>query len=343
MSHHIKQIIKRDGRTVDYDINKIATAIYKAAEVLGGHNEEMAMNLAKEVERYLVEECHNEKPTVEEIQDAVEKMLIENGHARTSKEFILYRAERTRVREMNTRLMKTYEDLTFKDAAEVDNKRENANINADTAMGTMLKYGSEGSKQFYQMFVLKPEHAKAHREGDIHIHDLDFYTLTTTCCQISLSKLFKDGFSTGHGFLREPNDIQSYAALACIAIQSNQNDQHGGQSVPDFDYAMSDGVRKTYRKLYWTNLGKLIDMKYDVDGSVDKVKMIGQTIMENYDVYPVMDDNNGYREKEFIYLKELVDEEEIEKLQLRAVKYAHKEVRRATYQAMEAFVEYIPL
>ena len=338
MSHHIKQIIKRDGRTVDYDINKIATAIYKAAEVLGGHNEEMAMNLAKEVERYLVEECHNEKPTVEEIQDAVEKMLIENGHARTSKEFILYRAERTRVREMNTRLMKTYEDLTFKDAAEVDNKRENANINADTAMGTMLKYGSEGSKQFYQMFVLKPEHAKAHREGDIHIHDLDFYTLTTTCCQISLSKLFKDGFSTGHGFLREPNDIQSYAALACIAIQSNQNDQHGGQSVPDFDYAMSDGVRKTYRKLYWTNLGKLIDMKYDVDGSVDKVKMIGQTIMENYDVYPVMYDNNGYREKEFIYLKELVDEEEIEKLQLRAVKYAHKEVRRATYQAMEAFV-----
>ena len=149
--------------------------------------------------------------------------------------------------------------------------------------------------------------------------------------------MFKDGFSTGHGFLREPNDIQSYAALACIAIQSNQNDQHGGQSVPDFDYAMSDGVRKTYRKLYWTNLGKLIDMKYDVDGSVDKVKMIGQTIMENYDVYPVMDDNNGYREKEFIYLKELVDEE-IEKLQLRAVKYAHKEVRRATYQAMEAFV-----
>ena len=338
MEHRIRKIIKRDGRTVDFDINKIATAIYKAAEVLGGNNAEMAMNLAEEVEKYLVEVCHNEKPTVEEIQDAVEKVLIENGHARTSKEYILYRAERTRVREMNTRLMKTYEDLTFKDASEVDNKRENANINADTAMGTMLKYGSEGSKQFYQMFVLKPEHAKAHREGDIHIHDLDFYTLTTTCCQISLSKLFKDGFSTGHGFLREPNDIQSYAALACIAIQSNQNDQHGGQSVPDFDYAMSDGVRKTYRKLYWTNLGKLIDMKYDVDGSVDKVKMIGQTIMENYDVYPVMDDNNGYREKEFIYLKELVDEEEIEKLQLRAVKYAHKEVRRATYQAMEAFV-----
>ncbi len=338
MSDRIKEIIKRDGRTVAYDIEKIKVAIYKAAEVLGGKNEEMAEELAEEVERYLVEELDNDRPTVEEIQDAVEKVLIENGHARTAKEYILYRAERTRIREMNTRLMKKYEDLTFKAAKDNDMKRENANINADTAMGTMLKYGSEGSKQFYQMFVLKPEHAKAHAEGDIHIHDLDFYTLTTTCTQIPLQKLFKGGFSTGHGFLREPNDIQSYAALACIAIQSNQNDQHGGQSVPDFDYAMSDGVRKTFRKLYWTNLGKLIDMLYDQDGNVDKVKMIGQSIMDTDGIYPIMDDDNGYREKEIIYLKELVPEEDIDKLQTRAMKYAHKEIRRATYQAMEAFV-----
>ncbi|MBQ3924380.1 MAG: anaerobic ribonucleoside triphosphate reductase [Firmicutes bacterium] len=338
MSERIKEIIKRDGRTVEYDIDKIKVAIYKAAEVLGGKNEDMAEDLAEEVERYLVEELNNDRPTVEEIQDAVEKVLIENGHARTAKEYILYRAERTRIREMNTRLMKKYEDLTFKAAKDNDMKRENANINADTAMGTMLKYGSEGSKQFYQMFVLKPEHAKAHAEGDIHIHDLDFYTLTTTCTQIPLQKLFKGGFSTGHGFLREPNDIQSYAALACIAIQSNQNDQHGGQSVPDFDYAMADGVRKTYRKLYWTNLGKLIDMLYDQEGNVDKVKMIGQSIMDADGVYPIMDDDNGYRDKEVIYLKELVPEEDIEKLQKRAMGYAHKEIRRATYQAMEAFV-----
>ena len=110
-------------------------------------------------------------------------------------------------------------------------KRENANIDADTAMGTMLKYGSESAKQFYEMCVIEPKFARAHREGDIHIHDMDFYTLTTTCCQIELRKLFKGGFSTGHGVLREPNDIASYAALACIAIQSNQNDQHGGQSI----------------------------------------------------------------------------------------------------------------
>ena len=134
------------------------------------------------------------------------------------------RAERSRIREMNTRLMKTYEDLTFKEAKDNDIKRENANIDGDTAMGTMLKYGSEGAKQFYEMFVLKPEHARAHIDGDIHIHDLDFLTLTMTCCQIDLIKLLEGGFSTRHGHLQEPNDIQSYAALACIAIQSNQND-----------------------------------------------------------------------------------------------------------------------
>ena len=241
----ILKIIKRDGRETDFDINKISEAIYKAAEVLGGKDHDMANYLARQVELYMLEVCHNNTPTVEQVQDAVEKILIENGHARTAKEYILYRAERTRIREMNMRLMKTYEDLTFKDAKDNDVKRENANIDGDTAMGTMLKYGSEGAKQFYEMYVLNPAHSKAHREGDIHIHDLDFLTLTTTCCQIDLEKLFKGGFCTGHGFLREPNDIRSYSALACIAIQSNQNDQHGGQSIPNFDYSMEMGVKKT--------------------------------------------------------------------------------------------------
>ena len=110
------------------------------------------------------------------------------------------------------------------------------------------------------MYILDPKHAKAHREGDIHIHDLDFLTLTTTCCQIDLDKLFTGGFSTGHGFLREPNDISSYSALACIAIQSNQNDQHGGQSIPNFDYAMAKGVQKTYRRVYRQNLARALEL-----------------------------------------------------------------------------------
>jgi ribonucleoside-triphosphate reductase (formate) len=334
----IKQIIKRDGRTVDFNVEKIADAIYKAAKVLGGRDYDMARFLARQVEVYLLEICHNETPTVEQIQDAVEKVLIENGHARTAKEFILYRAERTRVRDMNTRLMKIYEDLTFKEAKDNDTKRENANIDGDTAMGTMLKYGSEGAKQFYEMFVLKPEHAKAHREGDIHIHDMDFLTLTTTCCQIDIEKLFKGGFSTGHGFLREPNDIQSYAALACIAIQSNQNDQHGGQSIPDFDYGMANGVKKTYRKLYWTNLGKMLNLLFDIEDGVEQVKAIGAEIMEKDDIYPILADDNGYKEKEREYLRDIIDEKFIDKLQKKATKYANEEIRRSTYQAMEAFV-----
>lgn len=334
----IKQIIKRDGRTVAFDSGKIAEAIYKAAEVLGGKDRNMANFLAKQVELYLTEICHNETPTVEQIQDAVEKILIENGHARTAKEFILYRAERTRVRDMNTRLMKTFEDLTFKDAKDNDTKRENANIDGDTAMGTMLKYGSEGAKQFYEMFVLKPAHAKAHREGDIHIHDMDFLTLTTTCCQIDIEKLFKGGFSTGHGFLREPNDIQSYAALACIAIQSNQNDQHGGQSIPDFDYGMANGVKKTFRKLYWTNMGKMLNLLFDIEDGVERTKAIGAEIMEKYDIYPMIADDNNYKEIEREYLKSIIDEKYIDRLQQKTTKYANEEIKRATYQAMEAFV-----
>lgn len=334
----IKQIIKRDGRTVDFDIDKITDAIYKAAKVLGGKDHDTAKFLARQVEVYLLEICHNEIPTVEQIQDAVEKVLIENGHARTAKEYILYRAERTRVRDMNTRLMKIYEDLTFQEAKDNDTKRENANIDGDTAMGTMLKYGSEGAKQFYEMFVLKPEHAKAHREGDIHIHDMDFLTLTTTCCQIDIEKLFQGGFSTGHGFLREPNDIQSYAALACIAIQSNQNDQHGGQSIPDFDYGMANGVKKTFRKLYWTNLGKMLNLLFDIDDGVEQVKDIGKDIFEKHGIYPIIADDNNYKEIERDCLKEIIDEKFIDKLQKKAAKYANEEIRRATYQAMEAFV-----
>ncbi|MDD6190992.1 MAG: anaerobic ribonucleoside triphosphate reductase [Firmicutes bacterium] len=334
----IRKIIKRDGRTVEYDNNKIADAIYKAANVLGGQDRNTAVYLAKQVELYLTEICHNEFPTVEQIQDAVEKVLIENGHARTAKEFILYRAERTRVRDMNTRLMQTYADLTFKDAKDNDTKRENANIDGDTAMGTMLKYGSEGAKQFYEMFVLKPEHAKAHREGDIHIHDMDFLTLTTTCCQIDIEKLFKGGFSTGHGHLREPNDIQSYSALACIAIQSNQNDQHGGQSIADFDYGMSNGVRKSFRKLYWTNIGKMLNLLFDIEDGVERAKAIGAEIMEEEGIYPVLADDNGYKKFEAEKLAALIDGKFIAAIQQKATKYANEEMDRATYQAMEAFV-----
>ena len=332
----IQKIIKRDGRLADFDVDKIADAIFKAAQVLGGRDREMSVYLAKQVELYLLEVCHNQVPTVEQIQDAVEKILIENGHARTAKEYILYRAERTRVRNMNSKLMKIYEDLTFKEAKENEIKRENANIDGNTAMGTMLKYGSEGAKEFYKSYVIDPKFSKAHEAGDIHIHDMDFYTLTMTCCQIDLVKLLQGGFSTGHGHLREPNDIESYAALACIAIQSNQNDQHGGQSVPNFDYGMAPGVKKAYKRLYVTNLGKMLDFLEDVEDGVERMKALAGKIEHEHGVFPCMAWDNNYEELELAELIKFIPEADGKKIQDRYRKCAGKELRKEPCQAMGA-------
>lgn len=331
----IQQIEKRDGRCVFFDITKIANAIYKAAEASGGHDYQLSMRLALDVADYVEAHSPSATPTVEYVQDAVEKILVEQGHARTAKAYILYRNERSRQREMNTGLMKIYEDLTFQFAIENDIKRENANIDGDTAMGTMLKYGSEGAKQFNEMFLLEPHIAKAHREGDIHIHDFDFYTLTTTCTQIDLLRLFENGFSTGHGFLREPNDIRSYSALACIAIQSNQNDQHGGQSVPNFDYSMAPGVRKTYWHNYRDNLAKALEV-FDIE---EEGLEPAKALIEACDQKPVLADDNGTSEQIRDRLLERgIAPETVERVMAFTLKYARRETERATYQAMEALV-----
>lgn len=334
----IAQIIKRDGRQSAFELDKITNAIFQAAQASGGHDYQMAETLARQVEQNLEQALSGEIPTVEQIQDEVERVLVETGHARTAKRYILYRNERTRVREMNTRLMKVYEDLTFKSSLENNVKRENANIDGDTAMGTMLKYGSEGAKQFYEMFILDPEHARAHREGDIHIHDLDFLTLTTTCCQIDLLKLFQGGFSTGHGFLREPNDIRSYSALACIALQSNQNDQHGGQSIPNFDYSMAPGVKKTFRRAFTDNLTKAIEIYLEQeDGELLSKSIVKNAERETGEI-AVFADGNGFDEAVERLLCDHSDERTAAKIMRFTRKYAVKETRRNTYQAMEALV-----
>ena len=335
----ITKIRKRDGRTTAFNVQKIADAIYKAAISVGGSDYSAALSLADEVCRQL-EADNNTDPTVEEVQDVVEKVLVENGHAKTAKAYILYRADRTRIREMNTSLMKIYEDLTFKSARDCDIKRENANIDGDTAMGTMLKYGSEGAKQFNELYVLDPVHSKAHIEGDIQIHDLDFLTLTTTCCQIDLIKLFKGGFSTGHGFLREPNSIISYSALACIAIQSNQNDQHGGQSIPNFDYAMAGGVKKSYVRIYKNNIIRALILETDRDtaDAENAVNEYFDRILAENSLRPVLANDNGFAELEIKELTALTDEETAKKIQDFALRLSGKETNRETFQAMEALV-----
>lgn len=335
----ITKVKKRDGREVPFNIEKVSNAIFKAAQAAGGQDYKISMALAEKVIMLTDAKFQGKIPSVEDLQDMVEKVLIESGHAKTAKEYILYRAERNRVREMNTRLMKVFEDLTFKEAKDVDIKRENANIDGDTPMGTMLKYGSESAKQFYDLFVLNPAHSRAHKAGDIHIHDLDFLTLTTTCCQIDIVELFKNGFSTGHGFLREPNDIQSYSALTCIAIQSNQNDQHGGQSIPNFDYGMAPGVKKTYVKQYRQNLRKAIELLIEDIDLDDNLDNIFNVLEEEYQLLPTLCDSEEYKEKESEYLKELLDDDKmIEKIQRFAEKNSYRDTDKRTFQAMEAFI-----
>jgi ribonucleoside-triphosphate reductase len=335
----ITKIRKRDGREAPFNIEKIANAINKALNATGGRDYETALKLAERVVDYLEKNLRNKAPSVEEIQDAVERVLIEAGHARTAKEFILYRAERTRIREMDTRLMRVFEELTFKDAKDNDLKRENANIDGDTAMGTMLKYGSESAKQFYEMFVIDPKYTAAHKEGDIHIHDMDFLALTTTCCQIDLDRLFQHGFSTGHGILRAPNDIHSFSALACIAIQSNQNDQHGGQSIPNFDYAMGKGVAKTYVKLYRQNLLKAFELLAEGRSIEAEVLGVFDKLGKEKNLVPTLNLRDGYTKHETALLKGIVgDDAIIAKAQEFARKKAETETDRNTFQAMEAFV-----
>ena len=332
----IIKIKKRDGRMVTFNIEKIANAIYKAAESVGQEDSEKSLDLAgKVVDMLLADKL--ETPTVEQIQDCVEKVLIEEGLADVAKSYILYRSDRTRAREMDTRLMKVYEELTFKSAEDNDLKRENANIDGDTAMGTMLKYGSVGAKEFNEMYVLEPEHSKAHIEGDIHIHDLDFYTLTTTCTQIDLTKLFENGFSTGHGYLRTPNEIQSYAALACIAIQSNQSDQHGGQSLPKFDYDMAQGVKKTFRHRYRDNIGRGLALLGGVKDSQNVAKKLAE-MLDEQGLEPTLANDNGYQEAEAQFLVNFCDARDVTRIQAFAYKSSVKETDRATYQAMEALI-----
>ena len=336
MPEYIK---KRDGRLVPYDEAKIASAIdraFVAAE--SGKGEDEADRLAKIVTREMNAKENNETPSVEDIQDQVERVLIAEGYAKTAKAYILYRAERSRTREAKTRLMHILEDITFKDASESDVKRENANIDGDTAMGTMLKYGSESAKQFYDMYVLNPKHARAHREGDIHIHDLDFLTLTTTCTQIDLTQLFKGGFSTGHGVLREPQDIGSYSALACIAIQSNQNDQHGGQAIASFDYDMAPGVAKTYIKEYRRALGAALDLLLNHDAADDEAKAIIRQIRTETGATPTLKPNKEFDDALRERLKAMTDEATVERMLHYATERGYRETERRTYQAMEAFI-----
>ena len=336
-------IKKRNGTPVPFDVNKIRSAIHKANEA--AQIEAIApVQFEKLVDEVVESIPAGQVPDVEQVQDLVEEKLIANGFAKTAKAYILYRAEHTKVRKTEADLVNIYRELTFTSAADADIKRENANIDADTSMGTMLKYGSEGANYFVDNYILPKDIAAAHINGDIHIHDKDFYMLTETCCQIDLVKLFHDGFSTGHGFIRQPKSIASYAALACIAIQANQNEMHGGQSVPNFDYAMAEGVACTFRKEYYDAVQRYFWLEYDCENVLGepfrnalKTAMPERINMSNIDSYEeafvqwVMKEGAGWMEV-------VPKEEDIRRCHKTSIRIAMKETDLATYQAMGSLV-----
>jgi ribonucleoside-triphosphate reductase len=336
----IQSIIKRDGRVVLYDQNKIAAAILKSLEAAREGDAADAARVSQDVRRELEAKFPNSSPNIESIQDMVEQQLMNHGFGASAKAYILYRANRTRAREANTSLMKTIDEITNLDARISDMKRDNANIDGNTAMGSMLQIGAAGAKAYNEMYLLRPEHAKAYREGDIHIHDFDFYSLTTTCCQIDILKLFHGGFSTGHGYLREPQGIQSYAALAAIAIQSNQNDQHGGQSIPNFDYGMAEGVGKTYRKAYRKMLTETVEDKLDLEDGKALVQEAICAAEEATGETARLQNGEAFDKAVAAALcgTAQLTGTDAAKLILRARKRAYQTTDRETYQAMEGFV-----
>ncbi|MCV3402828.1 anaerobic ribonucleoside triphosphate reductase [Campylobacter sp. IFREMER_LSEM_CL2090] len=321
----IKFITKRDKSQVAFDIFKIKNAIFRAninSTDKKLENDELG-KLCDEVVA-LLDENHAQ---VEQIQDKVEEVLIKNALINTAKSYILYRQKRTQIRNGSYDLLNLYDDLTFKDSKEADLKRENANINSDSAMGMMLKYGSEGAKYYVDECILPKHIANAHKNGDIHIHDKDFYMLTQTCCQIDLLKLFENGFSTGHGSLREPNDIRSYASLACIALQANQNEMHGGQSILNFDFAMAKGVAKTFQKEYKKAINAFFEIKLEQNLDEQCFKNANFQVSSEKECF-----------KELLKLDLNSDENFLKQANAYAYKRALKQTQDATFQAMEALV-----
>ena len=308
-----KRIVKRDGKIVKFDPEKIVDAIAKAGLATEEFKAEKARSLAEKVLKKAEEKITARTPNVEQIQDIVEEVLMESSYKKTARAYIRYRQERSRVRDAKSDLMMIYRTISHADASEdSDVKRSNANVDGNSAMGKMLQFGAEGSKVFAKSLLLRPDIAAAHDNGDIHIHDLDFYaTGTLTCCQSDPFVMFENGgFNTGHGHLRTPNSIGSYAALAAILLQANQNEQHGGQSIPNFDYAMAPGVNKSFRKALKRNLAK-----YN--------KFSGKKLdLEIKDTYEFGDDDKLKKAK---WPKEIIEA-------------SNEDVENETLQAMEGFI-----
>ena len=343
------QVIKRDGTIVDYNLIKIQNAIFKAFEACDMDSAAPSKICAEYVNTKLIHE-NKEYVPVEHIQDVVEDALIANGYIAVAKEYIKYREARTKARTSKLKLNNVIDDLVNIDAANSDEKRENANINADTMCGSLFKVGGAVMKDYFFNHI-SPKYAKMHFDGKIHIHDSDLAMFAVNCLMIPAGRLLRTGFSTGHGYLRTPKSIGSASTLIAIIIQSSQNDYFGGQAIPTLDYDLAPFVAKSYIR----NIARYIEIKYEdvfepIDGMTmamfskfDLTAYLKEKLIEPIDAYidiheHIMDDE-GKTKIEDILRNTLPFTNDPKYLNHENMfDYAYRKTERETYQAMEALI-----
>ena len=338
-------IIKRDGRKVDFDPSKIYHAVDQAMTAIGlrkvsaASNEESINTFADQVTHLVtdkIEHLQVASISVEQIQDLVEETLIEQNRSDIAKHYIVYRQQRSDAREINSSTNEMIDHILHVTSADDDDKRENGNINTDAVMGSMLKIGSSVTKNYNLAKLLNPKHVKMHRDGVIHMHDLDFMSLCANCLFIPLNKLLRDGFSTGHGFLRSPTTIRSAAALTCIAIQSSQNDMFGGQAIPSFDYYLAPYVAKSFVR----HFSDYLEIVTSISDTVRKeyfIRPLDAFIMKHNGIYKYRDEVKA--QYDILRAQPCLEEDknvDTEQQFTDAWKYAERKTIQETQQAMEA-------
>lgn len=318
-------IIKRDGKREDFSASKISNAIGKAFQATGLERQEA---LIDEITQRVI--SHFEHPTlnVEEIQDLVENELMK-VQPEVAKKYIIYRQWRNTERERKTQMKHIMDGIVAIDKNDVN--LSNANMSSHTPAGQMMTFASEVTKDYTYKYLMPKQYAEAHRMGDIHIHDLDYYpTKTTTCIQYDLDDLFERGFHTKNGSIRTPQSIQSYATLATIIFQTNQNEQHGGQAIPAFDFFMAKGVLKSYQKAIVTDIAFYMEMK----GTPIDEKALTEHVRKH--LTSIEPDTKAQK----AFLTALANEGCFltEEESAHILHSAHKQVRKDTHQAMEGFI-----
>ena len=318
-------IIKRDGKQESFSASKISNAIGKAFQATGLENQEQ---LIEEITQRVI--AHFEHPIleVEEIQDLVENELMK-VQPEVAKKYIIYRQWRNTERERKTQMKHIMDGIVAIDKNDVN--LSNANMSSHTPAGQMMTFASEVTKDYTYKYLLPKQYAEAHRTGDIHIHDLDYYpTKTTTCIQYDLDDLFERGFHTKNGSIRTPQSIQSYATLATIIFQTNQNEQHGGQAIPAFDFFMAKGVLKSYQKAIVTGITFYMDMK---GNTIDEKNLATQVHTHLVSIEPAKEARTAFLSA-LANQSIVLTEEELAHI----LHAAHKQVRKDTHQAMEGFI-----